>query len=224
MDKARKALLLIIAVLGACAVTAQFYLNMTRHPEHTALWRAIDFVSYFTNTTGILVTVVAILALVHPSSRLARPGVIAATATYILVVAVTYELLLRGEAHGLYFFTNTSLHEVMPVLVILLWLAFTPKAGLRWSEPLGWAVYPAVYMAWILARGAVIHHYPYFFADVDKLGYPRALLNGAGFLAAFYGLGVATGVDLPALVATSAWLAGRMGRESPSRAVRALAG
>jgi hydroxymethylglutaryl-CoA lyase len=39
-----------------------------------------------------------------------------------------------------------------------------------------------------------------------------------------HGLGVTTGVDLAALVATSSWLAGRMGRESPSRAVRALAG
>ena len=191
MEKARKALLLVIALLGACAVAAQFYLNMTRHPEHTALWRAIDFASYFTNTTGILVTIVATLALLRPSAKLAQPGVTAAAAIYISVVAVTYELLLRGEAHGLYFFTNTSLHEVIPVLVILLWLVFTPKADLRWSEPLGWVVYPALYIAWILVRGAVIHHYPYFFADVNKLGYPRALLNGAGFLAAFYILGMA---------------------------------
>lgn len=38
------------------------------------------------------------------------------------------------------------------------------------------------------------------------------------------GLGVHTGVDLDALVATSAWLAQRLGRPSPSRVVRALAG
>jgi hydroxymethylglutaryl-CoA lyase len=36
------------------------------------------------------------------------------------------------------------------------------------------------------------------------------------------GLGIETGVDLDALAATSAWLAGRLGRPSPSRAVRAL--
>ena len=85
------------------------------------------------------------------------------------------------------------------MLVILLWLVFTPKAGLRWSEPLGWAVYPAVYMIWILAHGAAAHRYPYFFADVDKLGYPRALLNGAGFLAAFYLLGLGRGGSWAAL-------------------------
>ncbi len=38
------------------------------------------------------------------------------------------------------------------------------------------------------------------------------------------GLGVQTGVDLAALVATSSWLAGHLGRPSPSRVVRALAG
>jgi len=38
------------------------------------------------------------------------------------------------------------------------------------------------------------------------------------------GLGVETGVDLGALVATSTWMAGRLGRPSPSAAVRALAG
>jgi hydroxymethylglutaryl-CoA lyase len=41
---------------------------------------------------------------------------------------------------------------------------------------------------------------------------------------ALHGAGVATGVDLAALVATSSWLAGRLGRPSPSRVVRALAG
>ncbi|MPV35742.1 hydroxymethylglutaryl-CoA lyase [Georgenia subflava] len=38
-----------------------------------------------------------------------------------------------------------------------------------------------------------------------------------------HGLGIDTGVDLPALVATSTWLAAHLGRPSPSRAVRALA-
>ena len=37
-----------------------------------------------------------------------------------------------------------------------------------------------------------------------------------------HGLGIETGLDLPALVGTSLWLSERMGRPSPSRAVRAL--
>ncbi len=38
------------------------------------------------------------------------------------------------------------------------------------------------------------------------------------------GLGISTGVDLARLVATSVWMAERLGRPSPSRVVRALAG
>jgi hydroxymethylglutaryl-CoA lyase len=41
---------------------------------------------------------------------------------------------------------------------------------------------------------------------------------------ALHGLGVDTGVDLEALVATSLWMAEQLGRPSPSRVVRALAG
>ncbi|MFF8604504.1 hydroxymethylglutaryl-CoA lyase [Streptomyces sp. NPDC015346] len=37
------------------------------------------------------------------------------------------------------------------------------------------------------------------------------------------GLGIETGVDLAALTATSVWMAGQLGRPSPSRTVRALA-
>jgi hydroxymethylglutaryl-CoA lyase len=41
---------------------------------------------------------------------------------------------------------------------------------------------------------------------------------------ALEGAGVATGVDLEALVETSVWMAGQLGRPSPSRVLRALAG
>jgi hydroxymethylglutaryl-CoA lyase len=37
-----------------------------------------------------------------------------------------------------------------------------------------------------------------------------------------HGMGVDTGVDLPALVETSVWMAEQLGRPSPSRVVQAL--
>ena len=41
---------------------------------------------------------------------------------------------------------------------------------------------------------------------------------------ALQGLGIETGVDLDALVATSVWMAEQLGRPAPSRVVKALAG
>ena len=191
MDKARKALLLLIALVGAGSVALQAFLNLTRHNlDHSLAWRLVDFLSYFTNTTAILAAAVAIVALARPASRLARPGAVTATAIYLLVVAATYQWLLRGDPHGLARVANVGLHQLLPALVVLLWLAFTPKDASSWRAPLAWLIYPALYMVWILARGAAIHRYPYFFADADKLGYPRAVLNGTGFLLAFYLLGL----------------------------------
>ena len=188
-NTARTILLWAMAVVGAASCALRFTLNMTGHPEHTPLWRLVEYLSYFTNTTALLATVAAILALVRPASKLAQPGAVTATAIYSAVVAVTYEWLLKSETHGLEFVSNLGLHQILPALAVLLWLA-TPKAGLTWRDPLAWLVYPAAYMLWILGRGAVMHRYPYFFADVDKLGYPRTLLNGAAFLLVFYLLGL----------------------------------
>ena len=202
MDTARKALLLLIAATGAGSVGLQAYLNLTRHNlDHSLAWRAVDFLSFFTNTTAILATLAATACLARPASRLAQPGVAAASAVYMLVVAVTYEWLLRGDPHGLAFLANLGLHQLLPALTILLWLAFTPKRGLNWRQPLAWLAYPAAYIAWTLLRGVAIHHYPYFFADVSKLGYPRTLLNGAAFLFAFWllGLGAVAVGRLPAM-------------------------
>jgi hypothetical protein len=189
MDKARKALLLAMVVVGAASCALRFYLNMTGHPEHTPLWRLVEYLSYFTNTTALLATAVATLALMRPASKLAQPGAVTATAVYSVVVAVTYEWLLSTETHGLDRVSNLGLHQVLPLLAVLLWLTM-PKAGLNWRAPLAWLVYPAVYMLCILGRGAVMHRYPYFFADVDKLGYPRTVLNGVVFLLVFYLLGL----------------------------------
>lgn len=41
---------------------------------------------------------------------------------------------------------------------------------------------------------------------------------------ALHGMGVETGVDLGALVATSVWMSEQLGRPSPSRVVKALSG
>jgi len=191
MQTARKALLLLIALVGAGSAGLQAFLNLTRHNlDRSMAWRVVDFLSFFTNTTAILVTAVAIASLARPASRLARPGAATASAVYMLVVAVTYEWLLRGDPHGLAFLANLGLHQLLPALTIGLWLVFTPKRGLHWRQPLAWLVYPAAYIAWTLVRGAALHRYPYFFADVDKLGYPRTLLNGAAFLIVFWLLGL----------------------------------
>ena len=78
------------------------------------------------------------------------------------------------------------------------------------------------------AYAALQHGITTFDASAGGLGGCPYAESATGNLATedlvwmLHGLGIETGVDLAQLVATSVWLAGVMGRESPSNAVRAL--
>ena len=78
------------------------------------------------------------------------------------------------------------------------------------------------------AYAALRHGVTTFDASAGGLGGCPYAESATGNLATedlvwmLHGLGVATGVDLDALVATSTWMAGVLGRPSPSRVVTAL--
>jgi hydroxymethylglutaryl-CoA lyase len=80
------------------------------------------------------------------------------------------------------------------------------------------------------AYAALRHGVTTFDASAGGLGGCPYAESATGNLATedlvwmLHGLGVDTGVDLPALVETSLWTAARLGRPSPSRVVSALAG
>ena len=80
------------------------------------------------------------------------------------------------------------------------------------------------------AAAALRHGITTFDASAGGLGGCPYARSATGNLATedlvwmLTGLGVEHGVDLPALVETSTWMAGRLGRPSPSAVVRALGG
>jgi hydroxymethylglutaryl-CoA lyase len=80
------------------------------------------------------------------------------------------------------------------------------------------------------AAAALRHGVTTFDASAGGLGGCPYAESATGNLATedlvwmLHGLGIETGVDLDSLVATSVWMAGELGRPSPSRVVQALAG
>ncbi len=80
------------------------------------------------------------------------------------------------------------------------------------------------------ALAALQHGITTFDASAGGLGGCPYAKSATGNLATedlvwmLHGLGIETGVDLPSLVATSTWMAGVLGRPSPSRVVTALSG
>jgi hypothetical protein len=194
--KVQRHWLAALAVVAWVSVCLQVYSNLSRNFAFVSLLgRLIDVFSYFTVSTNVLVALVATVGAQTGADGkpLASPGALTATAIYILVVGLTFAILLKGRV-ALYGWpavvADFGIHEVTPVAFCAYWVLFVRKDKLNFRQPVVWLIYPAVYIAYTLARGAMIHKYPYFFADVDALGYPRALFNGGLFLLGFWLLGV----------------------------------
>jgi hypothetical protein len=152
------------------------------------LWILLRF---FTVTTNILV---ALLFTALVLGRAVSPRMIGGVVLAIVLVGVTYMLLLRGllDLSGGDKLADTLLHKVTPVIVPLWWIAFARKGGLKRSDPPVWAIYPALYLPYALARGLSGDIFAYPFINLRKLGWGQVTLNctviAAGFMAAGYAL------------------------------------
>jgi hypothetical protein len=206
-----------MALLGWGAVSIECLISLQKSfAEGRSLAAALFlFLRYFTILTNIGI---ALLMTITPW-RLVRgrplppASLYAAALVYIVIVSITYEAMLRRlwSPQGVQFYTDMTMHDVIPVLSLVFWVAFAPKAPLSWRNPLHWLEFPAVYFAVTLGVGRLGVAYPYSFLDPDKIGYAGVVVNGVAFLAAFFGLGLAVkavaGVlsgrqDRPALVST----------------------
>ncbi len=172
------------------SIIAQFWLAIVN--RQTPLPEAlIRFFTYFTIQTNILVAVFFTTLLVNPESGwgnfFSRPGVSTAICSYITFVGLTYNMLLRQlwQPTGLQQVVDELLHSVIPVIFILYWMIFVPKAKFQWKNIFIWLIYPVIYVVLMLIRGAVSGYYPYPFIDVNQLGYPRVFFNGFGLIVAF---------------------------------------
>jgi hypothetical protein len=156
----------------------------------------IRFFSYFTILTNIMVALCFTCPLLSPSSRagqyFSRSYVQAGIAVYIAIVGITYSLLLRQlwKPQGSQLIADRLLHDVMPIVYVLFWLIFVRKGNLKWSYAFSWLLYPAIYLAYVLIRGAVTDAYPYPFIDVTDLGYDGMLVNSLFMLAGFIVVGL----------------------------------
>jgi len=127
------------ALLGWFALALQLYLMLVQSPAPERLGTVITFFSFFTILTNILAASVFAAVAFHPKHGwgkwLCRPSVQAATAVYIAIVGMVYQLLLRQlwNPQGAQWVADVLLHSMVPVGYVAYWLMFAPRAGL--SEP-----------------------------------------------------------------------------------------
>lgn len=188
-----KILIAIIAIVGWSALVLQFVLGITAPAlrDVAMIERIVRFFSFFTVLTNLIVALTTTAIAFFPNTRLgkfaSRPSTRAAVAAYISIVGIVYSLFLRTvwDPQGWQAVADHLLHDAIPLAFVIYWLAFAPKAGINWADPIKWLIYPLLYVAYSLARGAIVAWYPYWFVDVTQLGYSTALTNTAFALIAF---------------------------------------
>ena len=188
-----------IATVGWYGLALQFYIaKLTAENIGTpATTWAVNYFSYFTIQTNLLVAICLTLAAAAASTKLrdfaTRPTVQCALAIYIAIVGIVYALILRNlwNPEGMHKIADVILHEAVPLLYLLYWLLFASKDkdSLHFGDVPRWLVFPAFYLAYTLARGSITGFYPYPFIDVSEIGYQRAFLNAAVLVVVFLGLG-----------------------------------
>lgn len=182
MSSHLKTVAALVAIIGWAALILQLYLiivNRTASIPETLL----RYFGFFTILTNLLVAVsVTMVYRTGTSAKgpfLTRPKTLTATAVYITVVGLIYNLILRFQwvPQGLAKLVDELLHSVVPVLFILFWLKFVPRKTIQWKNIPAWLIYPLLYLGYTLVRGSFANWYPYPFIDVSKLGYSKALVN-----------------------------------------------
>lgn len=182
--------------------------DATGLPSANAATRVLRFFSYFTVQSNVII-IVTELMLARSPRRTGRwfdvariAGLVGITVTFVVnLVALRPILDLRGLAAV----TDAGFHIVAPVMAVVGWVAFGPRAAFAWRTLWTSLAWPAVYFVYSLVHGALTGWYPYPFVDVTQLGYAAALRN----LAAVVVLLVAVG-------AIFVWLDHRLPRPTPS--------
>ena len=174
---------LVAFVITAGALIVQIILTVSTQLSHgeSLISALVFYFSFFTITSNLM------LAAIYLSDLIAwrwlewwrTPWVRGMMAGAIALVMAVYHFLLFGLADiDIWFIiADRTLHYVDPVLYIVWWLAVVPHGRLRWGQIPLMLVYPLVYIAYAMARGAVTAQYPNPFLAADKLGYAQVAIN-----------------------------------------------
>lgn len=175
-------------LLGGGALVLQFWLSMSARlgQGHDLLNALLWFFTYFTILTNLMLVLIYLSALSSTRwlgwwrSPVTR-GMMAAAMTLVMgfyhfVLAATW------QPQGLFHLADVLLHYATPLVYLGWWLAFQAKGRLRLSD-IGWMLLPPLgWLAWTMARGAIVSEYPYPVLEVARLGFPQVFANITGLL------------------------------------------
>ena len=102
----------------------------------------------------------------------------------------------HGDPVGFALVTYPLQHIVVPIAFVGVVALAGPRGGITWGT-LGRALLiPPVWVAYTLARGALVHQYPYGFVNVWRIGYVQVTINIVAILiGALLFMAIFAGID-----------------------------
>jgi hypothetical protein len=180
------------ALVAATGLAIKFgEVATTADPQFPSLFgRVTNELCYFTIESNLIVLAVCAALAWRPERWRWMAGAPRLTALVcITVTGVVYYTLLAADQHyvGIAVIGDVLAHAVSPLLFVGIWLLGRHGEFQRrhLSQML---IFPVLWVALTLVRGAIIHVYPYDFVDVTANGYPDVIITIVVMLAAARGL------------------------------------
>jgi hypothetical protein len=179
----------VTAIVVIAAIAYQVVLNVD-----SGLFRPLRFFAFFTILSNGFAAILWLwLAATWRRERTRTEDLLRGAATlYLVVTFIVVVILLSGaELQVADPRVDFIVHKAFPVLVVLDWLIDPPETDLRMQDVALWLIFPLVWVAVTLVRGALDNWYPYPFLDPDHGGYGSV---GYHVLAIFAGFLVIAGI------------------------------
>ena len=144
--------------------------------------RILDFLSYFTIWSNILVAYVSIRLAKDPLDKRGRmPILIPTSLVMITITGILYNLLIAPVTppKGLNIATSIVQHGITPVLTLLVWFKCGPRGLINLRKIPYYYIIPITFLLYTLIRSSIIKQWPYAFLDEASLGWAKWLITVA---------------------------------------------
>ncbi len=116
-----------------------------------------------------------------------------AAVVYLVVTFIVVILFLSGEDLQVAVnWVDLVVHKIVPVFLVVDWLIDPPSTRLTARQTAVWLVFPLIWVALTLFRGALDGWYPYPFLDPANGGYGSVAVYVVGIFVGFLAIGGAT--------------------------------
>jgi hypothetical protein len=196
MNKKTVKIFKLIAFLTALAgIVMIFIVLRIDYPQTSLFMSIVYYFNYFTNWTNILLTAYFFITCFLYDYKIGvwsnKDYVRSALLLYILVIGVGFHFLISKfwEPEGILLWGSNICHYITPILMLIDCALLKPSIKIKFKHTVLWLIYPIAYALFVIIKGSLTGHYPYFFLHVGDLGIVRVLINIIGFLCVYLILG-----------------------------------